>query len=146
MTSRALRLESGGACIAAVAPHEVVEVLANAPIIVVPRAPAHCCELIEWRSALLPVFDLGRWRAPETAQSNLLAVVAYQVAPGEAVTYGCLRLVSFPKIIEVDDSQVCAMPDEAWKLIAISCFRDDGVAIPILSLAKLFAAESRISC
>jgi chemotaxis signal transduction protein len=136
--SRALRLEAAGGCAVAVAPHDVVEILAEAKTTPVPLAPDHCRELIAWRDEMLPVFDLGRWRDPHAPAGKLLAVVAYQKSANDPVTHGCLRLDAFPKMISVDDLQACPLPDPSWRAIALSCFQDHDKAIPIVSLERVF--------
>ena len=135
--SRALRLESGGDCHAAVAPHDVIEVLAEAQTTLVPLASAYCHELIEWRGNPLPVFDLGRWRDPGATPGTFLAVVAYQDAPGQPIAHGRPRLVAFSRMVQVEDAHACALPDAKWQTLAGACFLNGDSAVSILSLERV---------
>jgi chemotaxis signal transduction protein len=117
----------------------MTEVLAVGDTIAVPLAPPYCRELLRWNDELLPVFDLRAWHGTPAADApSLLAVVAYQERPGAPLRRGCLRVATFPKVITVDDAQACPLSAPAWAPLALSCFRDEDGAVPILSLGKLF--------
>lgn len=138
-TSRAIRLDAGRGTVAAIGLHEVIEVVTEGVMAPVPMAPRHCRELLQWRDQWIPVFDLAAWHGvPAEPAGQFFVVVGYSADAG-GVQYGCMRVPEFPKIVELSDQQGCSLPDDAeWSRIAISCFREGGKAVPILSLCKVF--------
>lgn len=139
-TSRAIRLDAGGSAAAAIALHEVIEVVTEGDLEPVPRAPAYCRELLQWRNQWIPVFDLARWRGLQPEQAKpFLVVVGYLADADPVPRHGCVRVPGFPKIVELADEQACGLPGDAeWSSIAHSCFREDGREVPILRLSRVF--------
>jgi hypothetical protein len=68
-------------------------------------------------------------------------VLAYQEAPARPIAYGavCARLLV--RMVEVADSQGCELPADSdlWPWIALSCFKHEGHAVPVLDTGRLFA-------
>jgi hypothetical protein len=137
--SRAVLLDLGDGRYAAIAPHEMVEVLTEAPQSDTDDAAAPGREVVEWRGELLPVFDLTRWQAPDATQGGILAVVTYRSETSDSHEHGCLRLAAFPSLIPVSDDQACTLPDDSWRALAVACFRESDIAVPILKLDAVFA-------
>jgi chemotaxis signal transduction protein len=137
--SRAIRLDTGGGTAAAIGLHEVIEVVTEGDMAPVPMAPLYCRELLQWRDQWIPVFDLAAWRGLQAQSATPFFVIVGYPADAGGVQYGCMRVPEFPKIVELSDQQACNLPDDAeWGHIAISCFKGEGKAVPILSLRKVF--------
>ena len=138
-SSRAILIEYASEQYAAIALAHMEEVL-NAPVSIhVPLAPLHCDTLIEWRGDWLPLFDLNTWSGLlKDEAKHFCTVISYQPTQGASRHYGCLRSISFPNIVEVDDSAAAPLPSTQWKGFAKACFTMGKQTIPVLDLAALF--------
>ncbi len=144
----ALRLQIGATQMAAIALHEMIEVIEGAEPIQVPRAPRHCQFIVRWRDMLIPIFDLANWCDFEPAGATnkvapFHAIVSYESGDPERPGFGCLGLASFPVTIRVDDQAACALPAKRWSAVALSCFKDGPPVVPILHLSALFDPKVR---
>lgn len=138
-------MDAGDDCLAAIARHEFVEVIAEAKSFRVPAAPADCDRLVSWRGELIPIVDLRRLTEtsdPEDSPTrNLALVVTYQPKAGELLQYACLWLSDYPRAITVNDNQNCDLPPERkrWLDISRCSFLVDDKAVPILDLPRIFS-------
>ncbi len=142
-SSRAILIEYASKQYAAIALAHMEEVL-DAPVsIQVPLAPPHCNTLVEWHNDWLPLFDLKTWSgSPKDEEKHFCVVISYQPSQGTSRFYGCLRSISFPHIVEVDDSAAAPLPTPQWKGFAKACFTMGKQATPVLDLAALFETPS----
>ena len=143
-TARAWLLELGGDRLAAVALHELVEVLSRPRRFHVPLAYPTCHEVIVWRDEILPVVDLrhaaGAGARPGAGAASVTAVAAYQLAPGQRLRHGAFELNAMPKTIEVSDEMSCPPPGSGEPLgaLALACFSYQNLPVPVVDLARLF--------
>lgn len=144
-TARLLEYAPGRAV--ALAPHATIELLEAAPVLHVPGAPAHALGLIRWQGRRIPLLDLGVMlgalpACAEAAPAHVL-VVAWQAAPREPVDFGALMAPRLLHSVAVDDTRACALPDDGapWAAIAQACFTHEGRPVPVLDLARVFAAR-----
>jgi chemotaxis signal transduction protein len=131
--------------LAALAPHTTIEVVENPRATVVPGAAYYALGLLEWQGRQIPLVDLDTLLLayPRDDQANpprYALVVAFQRLPGSAVEYGAVALAKLPETVAVADDASCAFPStsDMWPLLAISCFRRSGQAVPIIDTARLF--------
>jgi len=138
-SSRAILIEYASGQYAAVAFAQMEEVLDAPALIPVPLAPIHCNTLVEWHDDWIPLFDLGIWcGSQEQEVKRFGVVVSYQQNRDTSRCYGSLRSITFPRIVEVDDSSAAPLPDPLWNGFAKACFRDGDRVIPVLDLPALF--------
>lgn len=144
---RAWLLDFGGDRVAAVALHELVEVLSRPRRFHVPLANPACHDVIVWRDEILPVIDLRavyESSARPAHAASVTAVAAYQLAPGQRLRHGALELGSMPKTIEVNDDMTCPAPGEGEtpggvpSELALACFRYQNLPVPVIDLGRLF--------
>lgn len=132
----------------AVAEHVVMEYLSATQPHAVPLTSPHCRAVLFWRNRIVPLLDFGVLAGPDRASAIPKAVVlAYQPEPGAPLIHIAVALREPPVRIVVDDGMACALPPEnkmPWGLLATSCFARDGVATPIVSIARLDSAEFRL--
>ncbi|MCK7470301.1 MAG: chemotaxis protein CheW [Desulfomicrobium escambiense] len=132
----------------AVAEHVVMEYLGATQPHAVPLTPPHCRAAFFWRNRIAPLLDFGALAGSDRAVTMPKAVVlAYQPEPGTPLIHIAVALREPPVRIVVDDGMACALPPEnemPWRLLARSCFARDGVATPIVSIARLDSAEFRL--
>ena len=132
---------------AAVAMHELVEVLSRPRRFHVPLANATCHEVIVWRDEILPVVDyrVTEETAARAAAAPVTAVAAYQLAPGQRLRHGALELSAMPKTIEVNDDMSCPPPGDGGPLgeLALACFSYQNLPVPVVDLARMFEQVAR---
>jgi len=138
-SSRAILIEYASGQYAAVAFAHMEESLDAPALIHVPLAPPNCDALLEWNGDWIPLFDLGIWcGSQEQDVKRFCVVVSYRQNCDTPRCYGSLRSVTFPRIVEVDDSAAAPLPDPLWNGFAKACFRDGDRVIPVLDLPALF--------
>lgn len=127
--------------------HTAIEVLDQPRLIDVPGAAYYCKQLVRWRDQWLALLDLDALLLayePERARKTLryVLVVAYQPTPQGPVEYAALALPALPQTVAVSDAAQCELPldSDLWPDLALSCFRHEGRAVPILDTARLFQA------
>ena len=149
----AARSDTALACLLSYAPHAHValpvhagvELVEQPRLVPVPGMPHFCRGLLAWQGRWLPLIDFQAYlEPPEAAQpapvpAHVL-IVAYQVDRACPIEYGALCAPFLLRMIEVADSQQCALPAEdlRWIDIAISCLMHQGQAIPVLDPARIF--------
>ncbi len=138
--SKAIRLDAGSVAVAAIALHEIIEVVTEGDIVDVPKAPPYCHELLYWRGQWIPVFDLAGWYCVRSRPDRRFhVIVGYMPGRNGEFRCGCIRVSEFPKIVKLENESGCCFPaDEASSRIAHSGFEAGDVKIPILSLRRLF--------
>lgn len=131
----------------ALPPHTTIELLENPAVVAVPGAAYYACGLLAWQGRQLPLLDLhALLRAypgtNRTGAPRYALVLAYQRAPRQPVEHGAISLAVLPQTVAVSDEARCELfaDSDLWPLLALSCFRHEGHAVPILDTAKLFAA------
>jgi chemotaxis signal transduction protein len=129
-------------------PHTTYALIENPVIATVPGAACHGCGLLSWQEERLPVLDLNVLLHPGTSAEAVYApryalVLAYQRAPRAPLEYGAIVLDRLPLTIAVGDEAQCELPDDCELLpqLALSCFRHDGQAVPVLDTTRLFCAR-----
>jgi chemotaxis signal transduction protein len=129
----------------AFAAHTTIELVARPVLLVVPGSPYYCPGLMAWQGRQIPLLDLNtllRAYADERMPAiDHVLVLAWQRAPRQPLEYGAVCAPALLQMIEVADSQQCALPthSDLWPLIAGSCFRHAGNVVPVLDTARLFA-------
>jgi len=121
----------------------------------VPGTAAHCCHVLRFDGACVPVMDLGRWLDGDAsgtgigkAGGGLVGVYGYKRRIGADFGYGALWLAAPPQRVDVDDLMAAALPrpDARWAGVACACFADTMGAVPVLDLAALFdRPDSRVA-
>lgn len=129
---------------AALAPYAAIELLDQPRTVEVPGAAYYCQRLLQWRAAWVPLLDLqvllAAYRKEYLAPSRYAMVVAWQAGARAPLSYGALALPFLPRVVEACDADQCALPTDSdlWQLLALSCFRYAGNAVPVLDVAALF--------
>ena len=142
-------LDLGEGLHAAVGELEMVHILPEAPALFeIPQTPDHCRRVLVWRGEVLPLMDIAmRLEARSSAVDGtrgLIAVTAFEEAPGRPARHGALWLNRAPARIRVDDAQACGLPESLpdWRPIAISCFDYAGLGpVPVLDLHTVFSTH-----
>lgn len=128
----------------ALSPYATVEVVERPDIVEIPGAAPHAMGLFHWRERWLPVIDLAQLLhglpRPDAHQLPYVLVVAYQAAPGEALSHGAIALNVLPEFGAVTDAQQCALPTDSprWRSLALSCFAYEDQAVVILDAGRIF--------
>ncbi len=143
-TIRAWLLDFGQGLRAAVGAHEMSHVLTEADIFNIPRCPYYCNEVIVWENEVLPVLDVGALLTGRKIErkNDLLGIAVYQLTDIH-VSYVAMRLVDLPQSVYITDDDACPLPEhqELWRPIAISCFKYEETAVPVIDLAFLFSGK-----
>lgn len=138
-------LALGGRLRAAVGEREFVHLLETPTLLEVPMSPAHCRHVVSWNDMLLPVMDLSIWLQGQPLESSrpLVGVFAYQARRSPKPSYGALMLTGIPAKTQITDESACGLPKNLplWRSVAISCFKQDARAIPVLDLPHIFGGE-----
>ena len=138
-------LEYAHGAFIALPPHTTLEIIEHPVFLVVPGAAYYAYGLMPWQGRHIPLIDFDAvQRAHQslhrTAAPRYALVVAYQSAPYAPLEHGAIGLAGLPQTIQVKDSEWCDLPidGDIWPLLALSCFRHDGLTVPILDTARLF--------
>ena len=113
--------------------------LLDRPLVVdIPAEASSCVGYIHWQDKLVPLVDLDTHFTGYMPNDSpeLVGILTFEDTDTGTPEFGALVLPAIPARCQVDDSQACALPDELleWKDISISCFSDNGIAIPILNI------------
>jgi hypothetical protein len=144
---RAWLLDFGNGLQAAVAYHEMWQVLLSPKLFDVPCTPQYCSQVLIFQNNILPVFNMATLllnaEKPFIATGSFVGVAVYQSDPNKPVDYGCLYLSQMPQRIEVSDDDACDLPEDKkyWESLTLSCFLHNGVAIPIIDFASIFSEK-----
>lgn len=125
--------------------HTTIELLDGPLMIDMPGAACYCNRLVRWRGQWLALLDLDTLLGANSDRAGVpryALVVAWQQAPGWPVEHGAIGLATLPQTVGVGDHAGCELPADSdlWPVLALSCFRHEGQAVPILDTARLFAA------
>lgn len=130
---------------AALAPYATLELLDQPTLVKVPGAAYYCDTLAAWQGQWLAVLDLHvlleGYRAGNAPPLRHLLVLAYQIAPGQALHHAALSLPALPLNVTVQDRMQCALPggNDLWPALASACFEHEGQPVPVLDTARLFS-------
>jgi chemotaxis signal transduction protein len=147
-------LNFGAGVRAAVAFHEMSQVLLSPQLYHVPLSPAYCDHVLIMRYRLVPVLNMARLLAPiampsrvsegEEDDNSTIGISVYQTVPEAPLSYVGLRLEGLPQTVFVNDEMACDLPaNPLWELFSMSAFLFEGHVIPLLDLAALFSYEVR---
>jgi chemotaxis signal transduction protein len=143
--AKAYLLEYRPDCFVAFPAHTGVELVDQPVFLPVPGMPYFCLGLMAWQGRRIPLLDLDRLLTGPSVGANPLIghvlVLAYQSAPGRALDYGAVLAPSLIRMIEVLDSQQCALPADIDALLrtALSCFEFEARPVPVLDTARVFS-------
>ncbi|GEM_PF-462876 len=145
---RAWILNFGKGFYAAVAFHEMSQVLISPRLFDLPYTPLYCSEVLLLGRVILPVMDVatlldGR-KDPESA-TDIIGIAVYQQQAGSELSYVGLHLQNYPIAVRITDEMACELPSypPLWEKITLSCFDYEGRPTPILDLAALFSDTLR---
>ena len=135
-------LEVGDGKRVAIGQRELIQIIDAPDSFTVPLAPAHLREVIFWQKRAVPVMQLPLCVGGTACSGHILALVAYTDSDSQSAGLGAIHLAAPPTRIYVDDQQASSLEgeDEVWQELAIACFEQQGKAIPILHLSRLFGA------
>lgn len=145
-------LNFGAGVQAAVAYHEMSQILLSPDLFPVPMAPSYCNHVLILRNRLLPVINMSRLLAPiarpdqvhEDEEDDIVGIAVYQTAPNTPLHSVAMHLIELPQSIVVTDEMACEPPSNPlWELFSIACFEYEDRAVPLLDLAVLFSSECR---
>ena len=124
---------------------ELVHIINTPCVINVPQAPKFCQDVIIWNDNILPVVDLSALSNHSASKStgNVIAVIIYRDVNAE-IQYGGVVLTDSPELEQVDNSQLCQLPEHARDLrtFSLSCFKSKaGNEVPILDMGRIFAGN-----
>ena len=149
-SSNAWLLECGDALTVAVGDHEIVECVQPERYYSIPGTPGYCSSVLSWQGKLVPVMDMaaavnGERGLPQ--DTSFVCLLSYQRAAKQALEYLALRISKTPQKIQVDDEQVCELPEgnafDLLKSVAFCCFSYQQLPVPILNIVQLCSEEFR---
>ncbi|MDO5653759.1 MAG: chemotaxis protein CheW [Brachymonas sp.] len=127
--------------------HATQELIEHPEVQVVPGAAYYGYGLLWWQQRHIPLIHLESvlraYPAFDPAVPPQFALVlAYQTAPREPLQYGAITVTDIPYSQRVSDADFCPLPKDSdmWEELAISCFRHQEQAIPVLDAARIFSA------
>ena len=108
------------------------------------KASLYCKELVIWQEQHLPLFNADTFlggQSPLEHDRKFLCIVAYYAQKANTQDYGAIISFQLPARIQVDDKNVCKLPEpsEKWALLATSCFKYKDIgAVPIFEFGAYF--------
>lgn len=130
----------------ALPPRTTLDLVEHPAVVAVPGAAYYAYGLLAWQGRRLPLLDLDALLRAHPGADRAVApryalVLAYQRVPRRPLEHGAIGLAALPKTVAVGDASRCELPADSdlWPLLALSCFRHEGHAVPILDTARLFA-------
>ena len=149
-SSSAWLLECGDTLTVAVGDHEIVECVQPERYYGIPGTPDYCSSVLSWQGKLVPVMDIAAAVNDERSlpqDTSFVCLLSYQRAPKQALEYLALRISNTPQKIQVDDEQVCELPEgnafDLLKSVAFCCFSHQQLPVPILDIVQLCSEEFR---
>lgn len=123
---------------------EFVHVLPDTPAKTpISDGPAFMKEALSWDRGVVPLFDAGKFSQgiEKVSDNTYYGIVRYRRDPSTPQQFGAMKMTAVPQRVTVDDQMACDLPDSlaAWRPFCLSCFDLDGVAVPVLDLARLFS-------
>lgn len=114
----------------------------------VPGAAPYGYGLITWQNRRLPLLDLNAllhadYSIVQNAAPRYALIVAYQCVSNMPLEYGAFGLMALPLNIHINNKAQCELPRDShlWEQLALSCFKYEGQAIPIIDTARVFAVS-----
>ncbi len=136
-------LDFGHGLRAAVGMRVLLHLIDDPKLFVVPCSPPYCRHVAFWEGRALPVMEMAARLGKIPLPPRLLAVACYLDPLDGTPRFGAFSLASAPIAIAVSDQAACALPEQAgWRGLTASCFQYQGVPVPILHLARIFAAPA----
>jgi chemotaxis signal transduction protein len=131
----------------AVGEFEFIHIVDQPEYFSVPQAPEFCKQVILWNENIVPVMNLSSWFSGQKQDETnaIVAILIYKNLEDE-LSYGGLKLVKIPALIQVNNDLGCLLPDklDKWKEISLSSFKSENEdVIPILDVATLFLQEAK---
>ena len=130
----------------AFAPHVTQELLEQPQWVHVPGAAYYAYGMLRWQQRWVPFVHLESLLSAHPVFNDSVApqyalVLAYQNAAGEPLQYGAIAVNNIPYSVLASDADFCPLPSDSdmWATLALSCFRYQEQAIPILDSAKIFS-------
>ena len=128
---------------ASVSQMELVHIVNGPEPVSIPRAPSYCKNIIVWNDNILPVVDLASMFgiSCNNDKYDVVAVTIYRDG-SDKINYGGLRLFDSPELEDVENGQVCNIPEfpQCLRSISLSCFiSKNGYEVPILDMGKVFS-------
>jgi len=144
--NRAWLLDFGRGLQAAVGIHEMSHVLLEAQLYEIPRAPYYCTEVLVFEGMILPVMDvisLIEQQHIVREGHDVIGIAVYQEATTGDLNYAAMHLATMPAPLFVDNRDACELPKhlDYWRPYTLSCFMNEGKAIPIIDFTQLFMSE-----
>lgn len=143
--STAWILDFQGGYRAAVGEFEMVHLIQSPTLVNIPQTPFYCRDVLIWQGWILPVMNLGAWLEGSAMESQqlLTGVFVYQQNTNSDPKYGALLITNVPRRIQVSDQQACDLPKQprGWRQLAVSCFKDSNMTVPILNLPSIFSKD-----
>ncbi len=131
----------------ALPPHTTYALVENPAVVAVPGAAHYAYGLLTWQDMRVPLLDLDALLHADSGAVRIAApryalIVAYQSRARGPLEFGALGLAALPQTVAIGDDAQCELPQDSrlWPLLALSCFRHEGQAVPILDTTRLFAA------
>ena len=119
------------ACPLALAPSEVVEIVHEPEIYVLPFGPSWCSAVMYWRGRLLPL------ALPRGCPTDVKAVVVAFAPEAGKVEYAGIAGRDYPRRIEVAENADClppqGLPLDVQRILAAFVHEDRTVVVPDLS-------------
>jgi len=149
-SSNAWLLECGDALTVAVGDHEIVECVQPERYYSIPGTPDYCSSVLSWQGKLVPVMDMAAAIHEQRGlpqDTSFVCLLSYQRAPKQPLEYLALRISKTPQKIQVDDEQVCELPEgdafDLLKSVAFCSFSHQQLPVPILDIVRLCSEEFR---
>jgi len=142
--SRAWLLEASGGMKFAVAEYEMIEYVIAPELTSVPLTPEYCSSIILWNDHMVPVVNFGILTSEESSHMHSVSVLAYQENPQDDLKYIAISLQQPPAKVSISDDQACdiqQIDNDIWRMLSISCFTEQGIAVPILGIKNLASSE-----
>jgi len=142
--SSAWLIETTGGYKFAIAEYELIEYVMEPERQHIPLAPAYASSILLWQEKMIPIIDFGQLIPAQSHINTSVAVLAYQLKPGDELQYMGIEIKQAPKKIFIDDAQVCDSQDidrGIWQFLSNSWFSYDNEALPIINISTLASAE-----
>jgi hypothetical protein len=136
---------------AAVAYHEMSQILISPLTFRLSPAPAYCCDLIIVQNQILPLMNFDYLlKGYGNNSPSTVGIMRHQKKAKAKIETAAVYLQKPPESVEVSDAQACDLPTTGergytphWAELALSCFLRQGQKIPILDVAYLFSLAFR---
>ena len=126
----------------AIGQNELVHIIHEPDLILVPKAPEYCNQVLVWNENIIPVINFHSYKSLKVKYDVKNAVVAVILYKASGVYhYGALILQGIPMLLTVHNAQACSVPATLsdYEDLFISCFSTvDKRVLPVLNTNALF--------